>query len=192
MILAGQSWGGLIALRYAIERPERVSALLLLDSVPGSLDELQAAFGRFHARRRALVARGVIPAVLPPARGDDCIPTQLALAPVYYYDPHHPLAHSLGGSSCRDGVLDVTWRNIGDFDLRGGMMHLTMPILVLSGAADPFGPEMAHDLVDALPTTHLTVREIPQCGHNGFNECPDPYFDALESFLSDVATPTAR
>lgn len=193
LVLAGQSWGGLVALRYATEHPERVLGLLLLDSVPGSIGELQAAFGRFHARRRALVARGLIPAVLPPSLGDDCVPSQLALAPVYYFDPRHPLARSLGGSSCRDGVLDDTWRNIGDFDLRGDMAGLPMPILVLSGAADPFGPEMARDLAGALPADHLTVREIPRCGHNGFNECPEPYFAAVEAFLDTVETaPTAR
>ncbi|PKN56469.1 MAG: hypothetical protein CVU56_16040 [Deltaproteobacteria bacterium HGW-Deltaproteobacteria-14] len=193
LVLAGQSWGGLIAIRYAIDHPERARALLLLDSVPGSVDELQDAFSRFHARRRSLAARGIVPAVLPPARGDDCVPTQLALAPVYYGDPSHPKAHDLGGSSCREGVLDSTWRNIGDFDLRDAMGRLEMPILVLSGGADPFGPEMAQDLAAAFPAARLTVREIPDCGHNGFNECPGQYFSALEGFLAGVsAAPPAR
>lgn len=193
LVLAGQSWGGLIAIRYAVDHPDRARALLLLDSVPGSADELQEAFARFHARRRSLAARGVVPAVLPPARGEDCVPTQLALAPVYYSDPSHPMAHDLGGSSCREGVLDTTWRNIGDYDLRAAMGRLEMPILVLSGGADPFGPEMAQDLAAAFPAARLTVREIPDCGHNGFNECPAPYFGALEDFLAEVAAvPPAR
>ena len=193
LILAGQSWGGLVALRYAIDHPERTRAVLLLDSVPGSVGQLQEAFARFHARRRALAARGVVPAILPTAEGDDCMATQLALAPVYYGDPTHPLAHSLGGSTCRAGVLDTTWRNVGDFDLRPAMSRLAVPILVLSGGADPFGPEMAGDLVAALPPSLVTVREIAACGHNGFNECPEPYFQAIEAFLAKVTSaPTAR
>jgi len=191
LLLAGQSWGGLIALGYAIEHPERVRALLLLDAVPASAEELQQAFARFHARRRALVARGLVPAVLPSADGHDCGPAQRALAPIYYHDPTHPLARSLGGSSCREGVLDTTWRNIGAYDLRFAAETLPMPILVLSGASDPFGPEMARDLARALPRDHMSVEEIPDCGHNGFNECPVPYFAALERFLGAHA-PAAR
>ena len=189
VVLAGQSWGGLVALRYALDHPARVRALLLLDAVPASSDELQEAFARFHARRRAYVARGLVPAVLPPPRGDDCGPAQLALAPLYYHDPSHPLARSLGGSSCREGVLDATWRNIGEFDLRPALASLAPPALVLSGASDPFGPEMARDLAAALPATRRTVRELPRCGHNGFNECPEPYFDAITRFLSEHASP---
>lgn len=193
--VAGQSWGGLVALRYALAHPERVSALLLLDAVPGSAPELREAFVRFHARRRELAERGLIPAVIPPPRGDDCGPSQLALAPVYYHDPRHPLARSLGGSSCRDGVLAATWTNIGDYDLREEMASLPVPTLVLFGASDPFGPEMAADLARALPPDRLTVVELAECGHNGFNECPAPYFAAISAFLADArggATTPAR
>lgn len=190
--VAGQSWGGLIALRYALERPDRVAGLLLLDAIPGSASELHEAFGRFHRRRRDLARRGLIPAIIPPAVGGDCGPSQLALAPVYYHDPDHPLAKSLGGSSCRDGVLATTWSNIGDYDLREEMASLAVPTLVLFGASDPFGPEMAADLARALPPSRLTIVELAECGHNGFNECPEPYFAAISAFLSRQGAAAAR
>ncbi len=182
--VAGQSWGGLVATRYALDHPERVRALVLLDAVPGSWEELQRAFARFEARRRLLAAQKIIPAELPPAQGDDCSAARRALAPVYYHDPRHPMANDLGGSSCRAGVLEATWRNIGAYDHRARMAALPMPILAVGGRSDPFGREMLADLVAALPPERTTRRELAACGHDGFIECPRAYLSAVEGFLA--------
>jgi len=183
MHVAGQSWGGLVAMAYAIEHPERVTALLLLDSVPASWEELERAFQRFHKRRWILVSEGLVSPTVPPPEGADCAPSQRALAPVYFHDPRHPLARSLGGSSCHAGILEATWENIGDYDLRPAIRALPMPVLVVGGRSDPFGPEMALDLVAALPPERTRLHQLDRCGHNGFNECPEAYFAALEAFL---------
>lgn len=188
LLVAGQSWGGLVAMAYAVAHPERVRALLLLDAIPASSSELAGAFERFHARRRALTLAGLVPTDLPAPDGDDCSAAQAALAPVYFRDPRHPLARSLGGATCRAGVLDATWAQTGDFDLRLQTRALEVPTLVLAGDDDPFGAATQRDVADAFDPSVVTVVTLPRCGHNGFDECPAAWFGAVSAFLRRVVT----
>ncbi|MCA9515163.1 MAG: alpha/beta hydrolase [Myxococcales bacterium] len=188
VVVAGQSWGGLVAMAYAVAHPDRVRALLLLDAIPASREELDQAFERFHERRRALTLAGVVPAELPEATGGDCTAATVALAPVYFHDPAHPLARSIGGATCRAGVLEATWERTGDFDLRLPLRALAIPTLVLAGDDDPFGAKTLEDVVDALDPDVTTVETLHECGHNGFVECPGPWFAAARAFLDGVLT----
>ncbi len=182
--LVGHSWGALLAMAYASREPARVSSLVLVDAVPPSKAAWDRAGERFDARRAALVAEGVVPSLLPLPNGPDCSPRLIALLPVYYADPRHPATKDLAGSSCHTGVNELTWLALGAFDLSPTLAPLTAPTLIVQGAADPFGAEVADDVAAALPSAKPQKVVLPACGHIPWEECGDAFYAAVAGFLS--------
>ncbi len=184
MHLLAHSWGGLVVLAYAIKHPARVASVVLVDALPADGGSWLQANRAFTQRAVGLIAQGLIPKTIPKGRGGDCSPRLLAILPNYYHDPRHPATRHLGGSSCHDGVLQTTWRNIGRFDLRPQLKSYRAPTLILHGKSDPFGLGMAKALGAALGASKPTTVLFDKCGHIPWEECPQPFHRAVHGFLA--------
>jgi proline iminopeptidase len=187
--LLGHSWGGLVAMAYAIQHPDHVASLVLVDSFPPKRSQFLEAQRRFAARVKQLEDEGIVSRDRPRANGPDCSAQLTSVLPAYYADPRHPSAKSLGGSSCRTGVYEVTLLATGDYDLGrelGGLGAHGIEALVVEGAADPFGVDMADHVVDAMPG-HARKAILPACGSVPWEECAAPFFSAVRAFLASRA-----
>lgn len=191
MLVLGHSWGGLVGMAYATAHPERVSALILVDSAPPDTDTLLATLGDFERRVAALIERGLISAQPPAIEGDDCTASLVSVLPAYFHDPEHEDTKHLGGSTCHATVLGATQRNSEGFDYREALARLDTPSVIFHGASDPFGlagvEATATSLGDALRAKVI----LEQCGHIPWEECPEPFLTELERFLSAPASYTA-
>lgn len=185
--LVGHAWGGLLAQAYAAAHPERVRALVLVDSMPNSEARLEEALQRVQQREQMLVQEGLISARLPEPEGDDCRKAVFARLPAEFADARHPLTRDLGGATrCSESVLEGTMQALGSFDLGPRIEALTLPVLVIAGAEDPAGPAATEELVALLPQARVQKVLLPACGHYPFLECPDAFFPYVESFLAGV------
>jgi pimeloyl-ACP methyl ester carboxylesterase len=167
--LLGFSWGALLALLYALERRERVSALVLLSpTLPGASAPPEAGERPgMDALRRALAARDQAAARFA-----------LRVAPSLY-DPLRAL--ELRPAAIAPGAAEAVRASLAGLDLAPRLPSLrAIPTLVVRGADDPAPAAPARAIADALGAELLL---IPRCGHAPFLEGGEPFFRACAAFL---------
>lgn len=186
--VVGNSLGGLVALRFALSHPSRVSALGLVDSaglgreitpalasatLPG-LGEAAIYWAKtpFGAAQRSL-GRAPLLFGLP------------ASAPPEWLAEQYRLGLSSGFMETTLAALRSHVSPIGQRDgeiLLDELPRLEMPTLVLWGALDKVLPlRHAHDAVARL--RHGSLEILPGCGHLPHAECPERFAEVVTRFL---------
>jgi proline iminopeptidase len=180
LTLAGYSWGGLLALLYAVSHPGRVGRLALVSPAPAwraAREQFEGAFARrnldpaFQEARRQLRESGL--RERDPAAFQQRI-FELSVAP-YFFDPKR--ARELTPFRVTGRTQQEVWQSLGDFDLRPRLPELRgIPALVLHGEEDPIPIEAARTAAGLIGAE---FHALPRCGHV-------PYVEAFEAFRTLV------
>lgn len=174
--LLGHSFGGLVAMEYAVRYPDRARSLILFGSAPPTWETIQEAFARFNRRVAALRADDMLPQ--PSGNGLE------AILPAYFSDPTFTFSSDDPGGVPAENtaVNQLTWAAITGYDLTTDLAALRLPVLILYGADDPFGLPMAEASRDALANADVTYVLLDQCGHF-WHECPEAALGEIRPFL---------
>jgi proline iminopeptidase len=184
LTLAGYSWGGLLAMLYALEHRDRVGRLALVSPAPtwrAAREGFERRFAErnldplFQEERRRLRENGL--------RERDLGAFQqrlfeLSVAP-YFYDPAR--ARELTPFRLTGRTQQEVWASLGDYDLRPRLERLRgIPSLVMHGENDPIP-------IDAARTTAELIgaefHSLPHCGHVPYVEAPETFTSLLDGFL---------
>jgi proline iminopeptidase len=176
LTLVGYSWGGLLALLYALQHPGRVERLALVSPAPtwrGAREEFERVFAQrnvdpaFQEERRRLRESGL--RERDPAAFQQRI-FELSVA-AYFFDPAR--AAALTPFRVTGRTQQEVWQSLGDYDLRPRLPELRgVPAVVLHGEEDPI------PIAAARTTAELIGAEfhpLARCGHV-------PYVEAFEEF----------
>jgi proline iminopeptidase len=165
LTIAGYSWGGLLAMLYALEHPRRVQRLALVSPAPVWREARDEFERRFQARsmspalqaaRQALRESGLRERD-PAAHAARLF--ELAVAG-YFHDPAQ--ATALTPFRVTERTRAGVWQSLGEFDLRPGLRALRLPSLVLHGDDDPIPWQASREAAECLGAEfHL----LPDCGH---------------------------
>jgi len=185
--LIGQSFGGYLALEYALRKPTRLTRLVLADTAPrfSSPEEHEQRGQLILARWPHL--RTVVEA--PWNDDDDAeVARQIAeLAPIFFhrYDPDRAAAN----------YRDVIWRAApilaGEVILRGWdvtprLAEISVPTLILAGRHDIMvSCDHARTMWERIAGSTMCCFE--DSGHNAFIEEPEAFFSTLEAWLRATA-----
>ena len=185
--MLGHSWGGVVAMEYAIRHPDRVSQLLLLDTAPASAGDWRRLR---RVVRRAPPGRGSradggdrgdrrVPAGRPRG-GGRLLPDPLQDDAATTGSPRR----ARGATSCRTtptkacssrarsrSRLYEETSGSPQWDLFPALRELDVPTLVLHGEHDFVPVELAARIAEAVPGARLSV--LPGCGHFTYLEAPD-------------------
>ncbi len=191
----GHSWGGLLAMAYAIAHPERVSDLILMNTAPASHEDFLMLRKELAARRApiqdrfdALLASAAYQAGDPDAAAEYCrlhfgttITQPDALDRVVrQLRASFTQEIVVRGRAIEDRLYDDTWRR-SDFDLTPDLRRLSMPTLVLHSESDFIPAECAAHIVQAIPGARLAM--LPDCGHFAYMEAPEAVRRELTAFI---------
>jgi proline iminopeptidase len=198
--IVGYSWGGLLALLYAVEAFERggdagptPARLVLIESAPATRP-FRAQFESNFSERQAGASVQRLREELAQSglreRDSEAYRQrafELSVAG-YFADPRR--AQDLTPFRVIGRVQQQVWESLGDFDLLQRVEQVEIPVLILHGRQDPIPLEASEALARALPDARLVVLE--HSGHVPYVEAPDALFSAIERFLAETAPVTTR
>jgi len=183
LTLLGYSWGGLLALLYATEYPDKVGRLALVSPAPAWVDARREFERRFAGKnlapalqqeRAALRASGL-------RESDPASYTQrlfeLSVAP-YFHDTKR--AGDLTPFRVTGRTQQEVWSSLDRYDLRPALARLRVPTLVIQGAEDVIPVEATRELAQLLGADfHL----LPGSGHVPYIEAYEEFLKLLDNFL---------
>jgi proline iminopeptidase len=183
LTLAGYSWGGLLALLYAVEFPDRVAKLALVSPAPAWREarlEFERRFSERNLapelqRERAALRESGLRERDPSGYSQKLFELSVA---AYFHDPAR--AHDLTPFRVTGRTQQEVWASLGDYDLRPALARLAIPALVLHGTSDPIPVETARTLAGLLKAEFHPLRN---CGHVPYVEAFDEFVRLLDGFL---------
>lgn len=188
--LIGHSWGGLVAMHYAIRHPEAVNKLILMSTAPASKEEFDLFIVSVMKRLEPIHDElQKIESTESYKSGDpETVEKQMRLVfSPYFYNPQDvaKVDFSLTQSAFLSGqkVFSLLCEEVffKPYDLYPELASIKAPTLVLHGDYDPIPKELAEHIAKTLPNGHYV--EIERCGHFPYAEKPDETFNALNTFL---------
>jgi pimeloyl-ACP methyl ester carboxylesterase len=192
MRLLGHSHGGVVAIAYAARHPERVERLILASTLPRhgpqQVAAMQAALEQRSGEPWYADAREALDIELSGdfQNGVELTGLVLRMMPFYfarYGAAERTYVESMAGEELSvDAIRQWETEIFEHFDLRPLLPALTMPTLVITGAADFItGPACSAELSGGIPSAETVV--LPETGHMLFVESPTPFREAVLSFL---------
>jgi len=195
----GHSFGGQVALEYALRYPDRLSHLVLLDTGGDSRWAQQNAADlvakRGYGPKKAELARRWFNGEFEPK---EWLPIFMRIGDAYFYRNGLPLLlHTArealqGGwrSKPRPEALIFAGRKLArDWTVMDRLDEIKVPTLVMAGRDDfVFPPEHQAELAAGIPNARLQI--IERAGHNPHSEQPAEVMEALRDFLGADAVVT--
>jgi len=204
--VVGYSWGGLLAMLYAV-RAKRLSdaeqlggsgsrfpvpgshlpspqSLLLIDPAPTTRDyraQFEAEFTRRQQGEAIQKLRSELAESGLRERDPDAYRQrgfELSVAG-YFADPTR--ARDLTPFRVVGRVQQSVWASLGDFDLLPSLQQMKIPTLIVHGRQDPI-PLASSEAAASAMGARLVVLE--DCGHVPYVEQAPSLFDAMRQFLT--------
>lgn len=184
-VLVGHDLGGLYALTYAVAHPDRLRALVLMNTsiylnpgvaaglLPLMLPGVAEAYAWLVGRQRyAPVRRRGLTSLYPPTMPSALLET--LVSPYDHSERWYSLVRALRGLS----PVRVLW-------WKARMGEVRLPVLILWGKGDPHFPaDVPERLARDLPAARLEY--VPEGGHFAMLSAPRTLAARLEDFLSQL------
>lgn len=184
-IVMGHSFGGMLAYYYASRYPESISSMI--QSSSGGMDlallsSLNITDGLTEIQRDSLAYY-----TAKIRNGDNSYETLLKrgefLAPAYLYNQKYVsvVAKRLTqGTSLINSLVCLNLRKI-EYDTKNDLKSFNKSVLILHGAQDVAGTDIAETAHRVLPNSRLVI--LQRCRHYGWLDRPEKFFRAIEEFL---------
>ncbi|KAK3311724.1 Alpha/Beta hydrolase protein [Chaetomium strumarium] len=192
-VLAGGSYGGFLALGYALTHPTRLSSLILRDTWSSG------PIGVLRALGAILTSHRITP---DPARQvrlwsgnvrdrEDCERALAEIVTIYSRERSEESSAAPANFEGASEEFDLHWEthnaafsfSVPRFDVRSRLSDIKTPTLVLVGRHDPICPvEEAESIHRAIRNSELVVFEAS--GHNPPADEPDAFQMAVNGFLA--------
>ncbi len=175
--LFGSSWGGMLALEYALTQPEGLASLVL-NSTPTSAPRWATETLRLHAE-------------LPPGLDDKAAEKEFWRRHICRVEPE---PEALGRTRAKFGkqVYETMWGPneftvtgaLKDWDLIERLGEIRVPTLVTSGRYDECTPALVEPLHRGIAGSEWVLFE--ESSHTSLLEEPERYLEVIGGFLERV------
>lgn len=193
-VLMGHSWGGLLAMEYAMVHQDHLMGLILVSTAPADYKGSKAFMDGFEVQSKHLHND-----LKPFFTYEDFEKLDAAqietlyrkLFSVYFYNPNEvkDLTLNFGVESARKGFkvleeLTKTYYCQASTDLFPHLKSLTVPTFILHGKQDIIPVWAAEEIKEAISQSEIAV--LDHCGHFPYIEQPSQFFTELNKFLLKI------
>jgi proline iminopeptidase len=193
--LMGHSFGGVLAMSYAVQYPDTVDAIIL--SASGGIDL------EFHDYIAANLAVRLSPSqrllleywskkIREKKDVDRAIEERLKInlsGYVFYPENRETIIKSLTETSKLVPIVnDLVWNDLQkqNYNLANELKDFQKPVLIIQGRQDFIGESTAIKTHEAIPNSELIF--INECGHSIWLDKKDKYFNSIAKFLEKTAS----
>jgi proline-specific peptidase len=193
--ILGQSWGGMLAMQYALTQPEGVASMMVADS-PADMTHWVSEANRLRAALPPDVAAAL---TKHEADGTTSDPAYVAAVEVFYkrhvcrLDPWpDPVVRTVEALE-KDGFVYNVMNGPSEFHVIGKLKHwsivdrlheITIPTLLLSGRYDEATPAIVGEIHRRIPGAEWIVFE--HSSHMPHVEEPAAFNAAVRGFMAGV------
>lgn len=195
----GHSWGGLLLIPYALQRPAGVAGMVLASAIPGIevliREQLRLVEEMEPGARKKAVRHTEMGTLEDPEF--QAIQSRFLSRHMTKVDPW-PVELNDAFSKMGSAVYAGMWGTGGQFAVNGAMRSLEfedrlgeirLPTLIVHGRDDYIPPPVGEMLQRGIPGSRLVVME--GSAHLPFFDEPEEYLSVLETFLVESdRTPT--
>jgi proline iminopeptidase len=191
MNLLGHSWGGLVAMFYAIKYPRNLNSLVLMNSTPASAAMRNASFGVMmkHTTHDDSLAQATLMRTDGFRKGDPKVIADFfrILFRGTFYDRRYADSLTL--------TIDTSYAtkrrfmqylsedsSLASYDIHSKLSVVRCPILIVGAVYDLVAPESNEKIHQSIPVSSLVV--LDSCGHFPYIESLKKLFNTLDKFLA--------
>jgi proline iminopeptidase len=192
MNLMAHSWGGILAMQYAIRHSDRLKSLILVDSVGASSEDRTAADKSAQQRmteqdfkERAAILQSDGFRKREPAAIESLF--RLGFRATFH---NRQLADNLtlklpANFAANSVLLQNLGKDLTTYDFYNALRSVACPTLIIYGDSDPLPEKAAQRLQNIIPDSRLVI--LKDCGHFPFVEAPAEFFGAVRHFLDGLS-----
>ena len=193
----GHSWGGVVAMEYAIRHPERVTHLILMNTAPASHAGILEVRRHLRERRSPEQFDRMSEIALTPAFEEGDIDAEAEYYRIHFGTTlHEPellddvitrLRINFTGESVvaaraiEHRLYEQTWSS-EDYNLIPKLRLLDVPALLIHGEHDLIPIDVVREIAEAIPGSRLV--ELDGCGHFSYLEHTDRVVSVIGEFLA--------
>ena len=186
--IAAHSHGGFVAMKYALNYPEKVELLLLIDTTPYIFLE------NYHNWLKVRKGYKEASSALKKLHNDEFISEDekerailKIILPVIHFNNFEKVSSQVNNYLTNMVVSAkphhyFSNNEASEYDLRESIRHINVPTLIIAGDDDMphivIGSKILHE---QIPNANLVV--IEKCGHWPMIEAPEAFFKAVIPFL---------
>jgi len=193
--LFGSSWGGMLAMEYAVTQPTGLASLVLASS-PASIPQWVAETGRLRAQlpedvQETLSRQEEAGTTDSQEYEDACLVfykrhvcrldewPEYVLRSFDFIQRHGLVYRTMNGPS----EFHVTG-TLREWDVTGRLGEIQVPTLVVTGEYDEATPAINRTVTEGIPGARSVI--LPRCSHMAHVEDPEGYIRLLDGFFSEV------
>lgn len=179
-IVLGNSFGGMVAMRYLARHPEH-PAKVVLSSTAARMD-LPAVYGMFEKLGGA-EARAIAEKFWTEPTADVMAEYLRVCGPLYTQTEGNALGSPITVRNPEVGAHFIMGEQ-KTMNLIPGLERAQCPVLLLAGAWDPVCPvSVMEEIRQALPAEHVQWELFENCGHGVFRDEPEQAMAVLREFI---------
>ena len=189
MNLFGHSWGGLIAMNYAIKYPQNLRSLILSNTTPAESKLRNKIY--YMLSRRATKKEGDELRKITSSNGfeekDPIVMAKfykLLFAPSFYNKKYVDSLNIILPPDNAEKNKLLSLFPLYSYDINFQLQFVKCPTLIVTGDYDIMPPQANEEIHKDIKTSKLVT--LKHCGHFPFIEDKKEYFKVLENFLSSL------
>ena len=191
MNLLGHSWGGILAMHYGIEHPDKLNALILC-STAASIESFAEMRANYEANRLPEDSK-LLEEIYSSDEYQNNDPRAIERFWRVYFKPYFAdpdlvarLDLHFEKNTIENGtaVARFMMESVGDFDLHDQLAAIRCPTLIIHGNSDPMPETYAEKIHESIEGSELVIAE--NSGHWLFVDATETFSTSVGEFLDGV------